>query len=193
MRKNTLLIILFVLPVLCSQAQEKNRIGFKAGVGFYRQNFKFDGEQRYFDFKPGIVVGFFKEIHFNQYVNFQPELMYIGMGSKNDGNTNKASYVSLPMLFKFHGKRLGLVVGPQMSVLLGAKLIDEFDGKEDVKDNYKSVDIGVIGGLELSFAKNNRGLVGVRYQLAINDVAKDSPPRSFLKNTGIQAYVGFRF
>ena len=77
--------------------------------------------------------------------------------------------------------------------VLNAKMVDEFNGSEDVKEQYKSVDLGAIAGVELSFAKNNRGMAGVRYQAAINNVWKDSPARSFIKNTGAQAYIGFRF
>lgn len=180
------------MPFLISTAQEKSRVGFKAGVGFYRQNYKLNGDQRYFDFKPTIIVGLFKEISLNNFVNFQPELMFIGMGGKDGGTKINADYIALPLLFKFHGKRIGFVVGPQTSLLLSAKTIDEFDSRKDVKDTYKSVDIAMIGGIELSFAKKERGIVGVRYQSPINSIWKDSPPKSFLKNNGVQVYLGFR-
>ena len=193
MRKIFIIMILLLLSGSFIQAQEKSRVGFKAGVGFYRQNYKLDGDQKYLDFKPGIIVGVFKEIPLSEYINFQPELMFISMGSKDGGNKNKANYVALPMLFNFHGKKIGFVVGPQASLLLNAKMVDEFDGSKDVKDQYKSVDLGAIAGVELSFAKNNRGMAGVRYQAAINNVWKDSPAKSFIKNTGAQAYIGFRF
>ena len=193
MRKNLFIISLLVLSASFIQAQEKGRVGFKAGVGFYRQNYKINGDQEHLDFKPGIVVGLFKEIPLSDNINFQPELMFIAMGSEDGGNKNKANYIALPMLFKIHGKRVGFVVGPQASLLVNAKMVDEFDGSEDVKDQYKSVDLGAIAGVELLFAKNNRGMAGVRYQAAINNVWKDSPAKSFIKNTGAQAYIGFRF
>ena len=193
MRKYIFFTSFLILSVFVVQAQQKNRIGFKAGVGFYRQNYKLNGKQEYRDFKPGIVVGIFKEINLNEFVNFQPELMFIGMGAKDGGNKYKSDYIALPMLFKFHGKKIGFVVGPQASLLINAKSNDEFGGTVDIKDKYKSIDLGLITGVELSFAKKNRGIAGIRYQTAINDIWKDGPPKSFIKNTGIQAYIGFRF
>jgi len=193
MRKKILLLSLLTFPLLIMQAQQKNRVGFKAGAGIYRQNIKVDGDQEYTDFKTGAMVGLFKEIHLSQYVNFQPELMYLRMGGKpKQGGKINLDYVAVPLLFKFHGKNFGFLVGPQASLLFGAKGEDEFETEEDLKDQYKSIDIGAIAGFEFSFAKQ-RGLAGIRYQAAVSDVWKDAPPKSFLKNNGIQVYAGFRF
>lgn len=193
MRKKILLLFILAFSLLTTQAQQKNRVGFKAGAGIYRQNIKIDGDQEYTDFKAGLMVGLFKEIHLSQYVNFQPELMYLRMGGKpKEGGKINLDYVAVPLLFKFHGKNFGFLIGPQASLLFKAEGADEFDNKEDLKDEYKSIDIGAIAGFECSFAKQ-RGLVGIRYQAAVNDVWKDAPPKSFLKNNGVQVYIGFRF
>jgi hypothetical protein len=193
MRKKILLLFILAFSLLTAQAQQKDRVGFKAGAGIYRQNSKINGDQEYTDFKAGVMVGLFKEIHLSQFVNFQPELMYLRMGGKpKKGGKINLDYIAVPLLFKFHGKNFGFLIGPQASLLFKAEGADAFDNKEDLKDEYKSIDIGAIAGFEWSFAKQ-RGLAGIRYQAAINDVWKDSPPKSFLKNNGVQVYIGFRF
>ncbi|QXP58828.1 porin family protein [Olleya sp. HaHaR_3_96] len=120
-----------------------------------------------------INFGVYSEISLTEKFSFQPEIMYSIQGfSINDdvaGTDDIVSlnYLNVPLMGKYHvTKGLSLEAGPQIGFLLSAKNEDI-----DVKDTFKSIDVGVNLGLEY---KLENGLnFGARYNfglLNINDI-----------------------
>lgn len=195
MRKFSLLTVLTVFVSLTIMAQDKpkNRTGFRIGATYYTQRIETDAHYKRGDYVTGLAVGIFREIAMNKNLTFQPELFYNRMGGEADGVTTKLNYISLPLLLKVHSKRFGAYVGPQLSLLISGHDKKEFDVEEDIKDKYKSADIGGIGGIEYNLGPNNRFVISARYQFSINDVLKDGGAGESIRNTGIQLTAGFRF
>jgi hypothetical protein len=188
--------LLFVLSTICSLslfAQAKSRTGFKIGANYMTQRVEIDRDYSYNDFIYGFTIGLFREVPLNNFMAFQTELSYNRMGSERDNEKTKLDYISLPVMLKIHGKRFGWYAGPQLSLLLKAKQENRFLGNTDVKDTYKSVDLGAITGVEYSFGPNNRFVISGRWQFSMNDVWKDADGGESLRNTGAQLTAGVRF
>lgn len=194
MRKIAALASLFTLMSFSVIAQEagKSRIGFKAGVNYSAVRFRVAGESSYSDYKTGLSLGFFREVNLSKGVAFQTEFMYNSLGGKQGGTTTRFGYLSLPLLFKFHGKHFGFMAGPQPSLLLSAKQEVEFVGTSDVKSSYKSIDLSGVTGVEYTFGKKGSYVAGLRYTFALNNIAKNVPG-SGAYNYAWQGHIGFRF
>jgi hypothetical protein len=81
--------------------------------------------------------------------------------------------------------------GPQFGILVSAK--EEFDGdKPDIKEDFKTTDIGLALGAEADLPVNVG--VGIRYIIGLTNVIKEG--ESFddteLKNGVFQIYVTFK-
>lgn len=50
--------------------------------------------------RPGLVIGGFANIRFNDYVALQPELQYAMQGGKYDDLTTKLDYIQIPVMVK---------------------------------------------------------------------------------------------
>ena len=99
---------------------------------------------------------------------------------------------------KFYvGEGFSLEAGPQIGLLMSAKDEYDFTGtafkseEDDIKEFVKDIDFGINVGVGY---KLEGGLnFGARYNLGLSD-ANDSGDDSFtLKNSVIQAYVGYFF
>jgi hypothetical protein len=175
--------IALVLSILCSSyvAQAQLSGGAKAGVNLASMQFKSDDQTETTD----MVVGF----QFGGYLNhkisvtfiFQPELVFTRLGGKEseyDPNTQeevdvqfKLDYLSLPLNFKFQvNENFGLLVGPQIGFMVGAKAKVDFFGtsvEADVKDQFKGIDFGANVGL--SYTINKLGF-DARYYLGLSNI-----------------------
>ncbi|AUC76517.1 porin family protein [Olleya sp. Bg11-27] len=140
-----------------------------------------------------INFGVYSEISLTEKFSFQPEIMYSIQGfSINDDVTGtddivSLNYLNVPLMGKYHvTKGLSLEAGPQIGFLLSAKNEDI-----DVKDTFKSIDVGVNLGLEY---KLENGLnFGARYNfglLNINDIEGSSDK---FKNGVAQFTIGYSF
>ncbi len=196
MRKVSILWALLVISSLSvfAQSKGKSRTGVIAGVNISRQYVSVAGEQTFSDFKPGLIIGLQREIPLSDRFLFQPGLQFNRMGGKNSAGTTKLSYLAIPTLFKLNiSKKLGLVAGPQTSLLLAAKGTDNFNGETDLKDDTKSVDLAALAGIDYSYGKNQRGIFGVRYQAALNNIQKQTAVGGFTRNSGVHVFFGYRF
>src|SRR5690606_16656298 len=131
----------------------------------------------------------------------QPELLYTTKGSENEwggliDQTVKfnLNYLELPVLAVFKlGDTTEIHVGPYFSYLLGANIYTEGDlvgaSEELDRDNSKSFDFGLTGGVGLNFGAVQ---IGARYNYGLSEIADSDAAELVLgdaKNSCAQVYV----
>ena len=192
MKKLMIFTVIALFGFVSVKVQDIN-FGAKAGVNFATIT---GDDVDSFDSRTAFHVGFVAEIVISDAFSFQPELLYSAQGAdwSEDGfeGTTKVDYLNVPLMAKFYvGEGFSLEAGPQVGFLLSAKDVEEGEEDFDLKDYIKGIDFGVNLGVGY---KMEGGLnFGARYNLGLSD-ANDTDDDSFtLKNSVIQAYVGFFF
>lgn len=114
-----------------------------------------------------------------------------------DGNlTKKIPVFSVPILFhqRFNqrwyieaGPQLGLIHKP-IDIFEAEKLGGDLSFKLDVKDQYKHIDAGLLGGVGFKFNKQPKSMsAGVSYYYGLVDVS--SNPEYKIKNSAIYLFM----
>jgi hypothetical protein len=202
-RKTKILSVLFLLSLavgVANRADAQARAGIKGGLNvsnLYIDNVD-DENARY-----GFNVGLYGQLLSSDRFALQPELLFSTKGSKAEyggliDQTVKfnLNYLDLPVLAVFKlGKSAEIHVGPYASYLLNANISysgDVANGTDEVdKDQLKSYDFGLVGGLGLNFGAIQ---VGARYNYGFVEIADSNAAESFLgnsKNSNAQLYVAF--
>lgn len=186
------------------------RFGVKAGANlsnlsgnvvnqdFYKNRWGFHG---------GVMVNF----GLGDIVSIQPEVLYSQKGFKysdtqigtirNTGNV-RYDYLDVPLLVRVRAAGLFFEVGPQYSYLLnvstdrtqtvGGTVVGNIGSGTTNLDNVRRNELGYVGGL--GYQASNGVMLGVRYNGAFTDFAKDgySSNNEFrnARNSTFQAYVG---
>lgn len=180
-----------------SQAQEL-RTGIKGGLNV--SNLYIDEAD---DENPryGFNLGVFTQVGNGSFV-LQPELNYTTKGTKTtyggdffDGEADfNLNYLEVPILFTFKlGDDADIHIGPYAGYLVGSnfKSDDNFfstDVELD-RDNFKSFDFGLSGGMALNFDAIS---VGARYNYGLTKIAESQEAKDLLsssKNSVAQLYV----
>lgn len=133
----------------------------------------------------------------------QPELFYTMKGYKYDYTdpitlqtetyTFKADYIEIPVLAKISlsgasNFKPNFYAGPSFAFLLSAK-----NGDTDVKDNMKSTDFGLIGGVGADYLLGTGKITfDVRYNVGLTST-DDSGNDFDVKNSAITFLVGYGF
>lgn len=140
--------------------------------------------------------------HFGGFLNFglsdalsvQPELLYNSVGAKmsdDDGDfVYKLNYISIPVNLIYSFGNFNIQAGPQFGFLASAKGKATYDGESeevDMKDFYKSTDIGVNIGLGAAFGKAH---VSARYGIGLANIADFE--EADVKNSVIQLSLGYK-
>lgn len=111
--------------------------------------------------------------------------------------TKKISCFYVPILFhqRFNNNRWYIEAGPQLGLI--HKPIDIFEISKlggdakftiDVKDAYKSIDAGLLGGVGYKFKKEIKSMaVGINYYYGLVNVSED--PDLKIKNSSIYFYM----
>lgn len=194
-----LAILVFSAPLAAGDG--KMMLGFKGGINM--ANVTGDDAPDDTSMRYGLVGGAFLCYKLTDIFAIQPELLYAQKGAKYTADddterTMKIDYFEIPLLFKValptEGKiKPSLYAGPALGILMSAK-----DEDEDVKDYFKSTDIGILAGAGLGYMMEN-GMVGleVRYEvgLATIDKAEGDEEESDIKNSvfSIMLSYGFAF
>ena len=169
--------------------------GIKLGANFANQKMDFEG----FDFSPksrtSLHGGFFLTIMMSETFGIQPELLYNSVGSKiefmGENGISRLNYLSVPLMLRYNPVPVfNIQVGPQFGFLLSAE--DEYDGQsEDVKEDYKQLDLGVgIGaGVDLPMGIG----LSARYVMGLSNIA-DIEDAEDLKvtNTTVQLSLTYK-
>lgn len=163
---------LLIMAVFVSAATTVN-FGIKAGASSSNNKWSDDDGTEKSVVKP--TFGAFAVINLSPTISLQPEVNYLVMGEQwdvTDGNAiEEFTYLHVPVLLKVRLVKKGdfvpvVFTGTGVSFLLSAK-----DSGEDVKDYFRSVDIGVdIGaGLEIALGKM-KALLDARYYLGLSNM-----------------------
>ncbi|MDH3708933.1 MAG: PorT family protein [Cyclobacteriaceae bacterium] len=143
--------------------------------------------------KTGFHLGGMAEIPLMDMLSLQPELLYSAQGVKDESDDDEVvrlNYLTVPVLAKYYViDGLSIEAGPQFGFLLTAEFEDNGE-TDDIKDNTKSVDVGLAIGA--GYKLENGLNFCLRYYLGsdINDIGED--PEKF-KNRVFQISVGYFF
>lgn len=179
------IITIMVLVAGSATAQHTN-IGIKGGLNSF--NIQTDNGSSY-DSKMGLNVGLFGHIHLDDQYALQPELVYSMQGATSGNTDIKLDYINVPLLLQYmfdNGFRIQ--AGPQLGLLLNAKAED--NSSVDIKDDFKSIDLGLSFGASYVHPPTGFG-VDARYNLGLSDISENSNVKS--TNRGIQIGVFYLF
>lgn len=213
MKKILLFASFTVFALTTIQAQEMS-FGVKGGLNFAKVSYS-ESEAPKMDMLTSFHIGAFLEYPITSEFSIQPELLYSAQGAKYSESESyegmtysvemklKLAYLNIPVMAKYYVMdNLSLEAGPQIGLLLSAKA----DGKmsysgmgdgvsesysQDVKDNFKKIDIGV--GLGASYHLDMGISIGARYVLGLADISDDGEGSGSVKNNVIQVSVGYTF
>jgi hypothetical protein len=202
--KTKILAFLLVMTAVAGGLSNRAHAQAKAGIkgGFNVSNLYIDDvddeNARY-----GFNVGVYGQVFSNDVFAIQPELLYSTKGAKGEytglfDQTVKfnLNYLDLPVLAVFKlGDAAEIHVGPYASYLLHANVSysgDAINRTDEIdKDNLKSFDFGLVGGLGLNFGALQ---VGARYNYGLVKLADSDAARTLLgdsKNSCAQLYLAF--
>ncbi len=191
------LLLSLMLVTICSVCLYAQGIDFGVKAGANIANQKLSGD---YNIDTKAIVSFHGGVFvvwmFNEDLGLQPELLLSLQGSKDKDDLYDykiiTNYVNIPVLVRYNiNDMFSVHAGPQFGILISAK--EEFDGdKEDIKDDFKTTDIGLALGAEADLPINLG--VGLRYVIGLTNVIKEG--ESFddteLKNGVFQIYVTFK-
>ena len=187
--------------------------GVKVGLNmakFTGSDAKAMGDQK---MKMGLAVGGYITYAFSDLFAVQPELYYTMKGSKFENDvdfngtlvhvkyTGKYNYIEIPILAKvmLSGTptfKPNFYAGPGLGFLMSAKVKGEAEGQSaetDVKDDSKSMDLGLIGGVGADYAMGTHKLTfDLRYEAGLSKIG-DGSDAGKVYNSAISFLVGFGF
>jgi len=160
--------------------------------------------------KQGLVGGVFAEIGLAGGFSLQPEVLYVQKGAKipvSEGEitgTLKANidYIEIPLLFKYNlisgGPTVPSVyVGPFVGFNTKGEFVIKANGyeeREDIKDDLKSTEYGLVFGLGLT---QNLGVLKLtldaRYDLGLSNIIKEVEGPESIKTRTWLFMVGVAF
>lgn len=200
----TISLILFVgfLTVAFNSNAQERRAGIKGGLNvtnLYIDDVD-DENARY-----GVHLGIYGQVLSTDAFAIQPELLYSGKGTRaeytgiidQDAQFN-LHYIDLPVLAVFKlGKAAEIHLGPYVGYLISTDVTydgDIVNGTDDLdRDNFKSFDYGLSGGIGLNFGALQ---IGARYNYGLAEIADSNAAKSILgdsKNSNAQLFVAFNF
>ena len=175
---------------LTNQSQYNNRLGFQAGAML---NFGLAGD----------LLSIQPEVLYSQKGFKYADQQYTALGNtyRNTG-TVRYDYLDVPLLVRVKVSGVFFEVGPQYSYLmnistdrtqtLNGSVVGTAGTGTSNLDNVNRNEIGYVGGLGFQSAQGF--LLGLRYNGAFTDFAKDGYSNNDFKNARnsvFQAYVGF--
>jgi len=136
-----------------------------------------------------------------QGLSVQPELLYSQKGSTQQESfydlKRRLTYLDVPVPVRYQSGNFFGEAGPQLGFLLSASLESSQGGEAtDIKDNYRTLDVGYLLGVGYQPARGGFG-VGLRYNGAFmrapQDVAVAGQPtaQTSLRNSAFQAYASY--
>jgi hypothetical protein len=169
-----LVLILSVIAAAPASAATKLNFGLKAGLSMSNVRWTDDDGTEKALFQP--TFGGFVLVPLNSMLAVQPEVNYIVMGESWDTEegtvTEKFTYLQIPILLRARLMKEGKIVpvvfaGPAVSFLMS---VSETGAIVDIKDYFKSTDIGAIigAGGELAVGKM-KVLLDLRYVMGLTN------------------------
>jgi hypothetical protein len=197
---------------------QSNNPGPKIGIkgGFNLSQFFIDQPQvEDENSKLGLHFGIFSKVPLTNLIAFQPELLYTNTGSKvSYGGTNlenalgisegqvrfNLNYIQLPLALAVNLGPLNIHAGPYFSYLLSANVKNLRSSDlanpstiELDKDNFNSLDFGLLGGIGFDVQNVT---IGVRYNYGLREIGKEGIAKTITngsRNGVAQLYLGIGF
>lgn len=181
-------------------AQNFGRAGIKGGINvsnLYVDNATDENARL------GFNLGVYGQLFSTDAFALQPELLYSTKGSKvvyggpfNQEIQYNLNYIDLPVLAVIKiGESAEIHLGGYASYLLDANISykgDLVNGVDQIdKDNLKSYDYGLVGGMGINFGSIQ---VGARYNYGLVTLADSDAARTWIgnsKNSNAQLFVAF--
>jgi len=162
--------------------------GVKLGMNLANQTISAEGITVSPSFRTSIHAGGYLTAMISEKFGVQPEVLYSGQGAKNGDFSFKANYITVPVMLRWNFTSLfSIHAGPQVGILMSAK--EEMQGQtEDVKDEFKSTDIGVAAGIgiDLPIGLN----FGFRFVKGMTNIADSDDYKQ--KNYALQFSAGYK-
>jgi hypothetical protein len=196
--KHILLSIILLTFSFISNAQKRGvHIGIKAGANINQ----ISGKSFSDEFSFGYHAGAFATIALNKKFSIQPEVLFnqvqvdttsklreiYGTLLSSSITKIKLTYLSIPILINYKpSKLITLQVGPQFGIMM--------DQNKDLLQNgqnaFKTGDLGLLGGIQLSFSSFR---VYGRYVVGLNNVNDIKTPNAdSWKTKSIQIGIGLK-
>jgi hypothetical protein len=198
--KKVLLIVAVMLLSISTGSFAQVKVGVKAGLNFANQDWSSQGISVSPDSRTGLLIGGFVNLKLSDEFAIQPELLYSMKGAKlasgalfddSDDVTLKLNYISVPVMAKYYFGGFNLQAGPTFDFLVSAKA-EEGSEDEDIKDEFKGMDLGL--GFGLGYDLPLGLCFDARYILGLSDINDMSEEGNVeVKNKSFQIAVGFRF
>ena len=165
MKKLALALFVFTFSFMGVNAQVQ--FGLKGGANFSTLT-NSTGGSTLINFNAGMLV----KIPLDHVLSLQPEAYYSGQGIKAPDGKIVVNYINIPFLLTYTlPAGVFFQTGPQLGVLLSAKVKADSGENEDLKDFFKSTDFDWAFGAGYQVPKGGFGF-NVRYNLGISSVGK---------------------
>ncbi|MFC3416171.1 porin family protein [Algoriphagus hitonicola] len=178
--------LLFAFLLTGTLSAQNINIGIKGGLNSYNIT---PGD---FNPKTGIHLGLLGHIHMTDQIGLQPEIYYSAQGAKfgNSSNSLNLDYINIPLLLQYmfdNGFRVQ--AGPQLGLLMNAKSVTG-STEVDVKNDFKSIDVGI--GVGASYIHLPTGFgIDARYNIGMSNISEIAS--NDYKNRGFQLGVFYLF
>lgn len=187
--------------------------GIKGGVSYSKTKITgVDVDPFTGSYVKGFQIGLYLDYRMDENLSLQPGVYYVEKGLKQEwvyGDESsiqelETKYLEFPLLLKYDinpGKSFNpyLIAGGYGAVLLKAQVKAAGDPDEDVKDFFKKMDYGLIGGIgvELGLGSMGNVVLEARYNMGLTNAHKileDEANSDYtVKNRSFSFLVGFRF
>jgi Outer membrane protein beta-barrel domain len=175
--------------------------GVKAGINLATVTFDPEPDEDVLDRRTGFVGGLFVVVPASDRLGFQGEVLFSQKGASEDGGAGDLAldYLEVPLLLRvgtaspletsFHA-----FAGPSIGLRLRARVTAEtFDGEtedEDIADDVKGFDFGVVAGAGVNFG---RFTLDGRYTWGLNNLNSLEDDEMKLRNRVFSIMAGVRF
>lgn len=177
--------------------------GIKGGLNFAQVHAEVSGDSELSDMLIGFQLGGYLNYSLSDKVAIQPELVFTRAGGKESVYdpdlqddvklSSKNDYLSIPLMFRFKvGDKFHILAGPQVGILLAAKVKIEVQGQSiqiDAKDGFKTLDFGLTAGL--GYAINKVG-IDARYNFGLANIAEGATGDDKAQNRVIMLAVSYK-
>ncbi|ERM80606.1 hypothetical protein P872_12595 [Rhodonellum psychrophilum GCM71 = DSM 17998] len=209
------ILLMIAAPQVYGQSNNPGpRIGIKGGANlsqFFVDQPTVEDE----NMKLGLHFGIFTKIPVNNFLAFQPELLYTNVGSKvsyggstvenilgiREGEVRfNLNYIQLPLALAINVGPLNIHAGPYLSYLVSSNVknlrtsdLTTINTIELNKDDFNTIDYGLLAGVGFDVQNVT---IGARYNYGLRQVGKDGMARNLTnnsKNSVAQLFIGFGF
>ncbi|WP_419870879.1 porin family protein [Chryseobacterium sp. CT-SW4] len=124
--------------------------------------------------KAGFYGGVLMNVPVASSFSVQPEVLYSGLGAKNDGSPElkvNLDYISVPVMFQYNATpEFYLEAGPQFSFLVNSKFKYQ-SLSVDANDYMKTFDFGI--GIGAGYYFQQKFGITARYVAGVTDIMKE--------------------